>query len=74
MHVMEYMKGTCGFGTTFEQGAGSRLEMKLYVDSDYASKAMQKRSMTGMVVMCAGSCVTCSSRTQKCVMPFSNGS
>ena len=35
--------------------------------SDYASKATDRRSVSGVVVMCAGACVSFMSRTQKCM-------
>ena len=37
------------------------------MDSDYASKATDRRSVKGSAVMCAGACVSCFSGTQKSV-------
>ena len=60
-----YVKGTSEYGITFQRGGG--LDMEVYVDSDYASKATDRRSVSGVVVMCAGACVSFMSRTQKCM-------
>ena len=37
---------------------GSGFDFKLYVDSDFASRDTNRRSVSGGVVMCAGACVT----------------
>ena len=37
------------------------------MDSDFASRATDRRSASGGVVMCAGACVSFLSRTQKSV-------
>ena len=39
----------------------------MYVDSDYTSKATDRRSVSKSVVMYAGACVSFFSRTQKSV-------
>ena len=41
--------------------------MELFVDSDFASKATDRRSVSGAVVMFAGACVIHLCRTQKSV-------
>ena len=43
------------------------MHLELYVDSDNASKATDRSSVSGGVVMCAGACVSFFSRTQKSV-------
>ena len=43
------------------------LSMQVFVDADYASKATDRRSVSGDLVMCVGGCVSWFSRTQKCV-------
>ena len=63
--ILEYVFSTSGFGITFQRGSG--LELVAYADADYASKATDRRSVSGGVVMCAGACVCWFSRTQKCV-------
>ena len=37
----------------------------MYADADYASKAADRKSVSGGAVMCAGACVRWFSRTQK---------
>ena len=46
---------------------GSGVDLKLYVDSDFASRDTNRRSVSGGVVMCSGACVSFFSRTQKSV-------
>ena len=43
------------------------LGFEVYVDSDYASRATDRKSVSGGIVMCAGGCVPFFSRTQKSV-------
>ena len=49
-------------------GMGSGVDLELYVDSDFASRDTNRRSVSGGVVMCAGACVPFFSRTQKSVI------
>ena len=62
---MEYVFSTSDFGIAFQRGSG--LELVAYADANYASKAADRRSISGGAVMCAGACVCWFSRTQKCV-------
>ena len=48
-------------------GMGSGVDLELYVDSDFASRDTNRRSVPGGVVMCAGGRVSFFSRTQKSV-------
>ena len=41
--------------------------MLAFADADYASKAADRRSVSGGVIMCGGAAVSWFSRTQKCV-------
>ena len=52
-------------------GMGSGVDLELYVDSDFASRDTNRRSVSGGVVMCAGACVLFFARTQKSVTLFS---
>ena len=56
---------TSDFGITFQRGSG--LELVAFTDADYASKATDRRSVSGGATVCAGACVCWFSRTQKCV-------
>ena len=46
---------------------GSGVDLELYVDSGFASRDTNRRSVAGDVVMCAGACVSFFSRTQRSV-------
>ena len=46
----------------FQRGCG--VELVLYVDSDFASNAADRRSVSGALVMCAGACVAYLTQTQ----------
>ena len=41
--------------------------MQVFADADYPSKATDRRSVSGGLVMCGGASVSWFSRTQKCV-------
>ena len=41
--------------------------LKVFADADYASKATDRRSVSGGAIMCGGACVSWFSRTQTCV-------
>lgn len=56
IRVMMYVRGTSGLGITFQRGRG--VELSLYVDSDFAGRATNRRSISGALVMCAGGCVS----------------
>ena len=66
LHVLMYVRLTGGYGITFQRGTARDLGFEVYVDSDYASRATDRKSVSGGVVMCAGGCVSFFSRTQKC--------
>ena len=42
--------------------------MQVFADADYASKATDRRSVSGVVVMCEGGCMSWCSRMQKYFM------
>ena len=63
--ILEYVLGTSDLGVTFQRGRG--LELVGFADAVYATKATDRRSVSGGAVMCAGACVCCFSRTPKCV-------
>ncbi|CAB1119976.1 unnamed protein product [Ectocarpus sp. CCAP 1310/34] len=67
LHIVMYIRCTSAYGITFQRGTAGGVSLEVYVDSDYASKATDRRSVSGGVVMCAGSCVSFFSRTQKSV-------
>ena len=67
MHVLMYVRFTSSFGITFLRGMVGGDRMELFVDSDFASKATDRRSVSGAVVMFAGACVMYLRRTKKSV-------
>ena len=67
VHILMYIRFTSSYGITFQRGTASGVGLKVFVDSDFASKATDRRSVSGGVVMCAGACVSFFSRTQKSV-------
>ena len=71
MHVLMYVRFTSSFGITFQRGMVGGDQMELFVDSDLASKATDRRSVSGVVVMFAGACVMYLCRAQKSVALFS---
>eukprot|EP00904_Undaria_pinnatifida_P003311 jgi/Undpi1/12981/HiC_scaffold_7.g02646.m1 len=52
--ILDYVFFVSDFGITFQRGSG--LELVAYADADYASKATDRRSVSGGAVMCAGAC------------------
>ena len=67
LHILQYIRLTSGHGITFQRGVGSGVDLELYVDSDFASRDTNRRSVSGGVVMCAGACVSFFPRTRKSV-------
>ena len=67
MHVLMCIRFTSSFGTTFQRGMVGGDRMENFVDSDFASKATDRRSVSGAVLMFAGACVMYLCRTQKSV-------
>ena len=51
-------------------GMGSGVDLELYVDSDFASRDSNRRSVSGGVVMCAGACVSFFFLGRRKVSPF----
>ena len=64
---MEYINGTSEYGITFQRGTLSGISLEVFADADYASKATDRRSISGGLIMCGGASVCWFSRTQKCV-------
>ncbi|CAB1100747.1 unnamed protein product [Ectocarpus sp. CCAP 1310/34] len=65
--ILGYVVRTSDLGITFRRGSVAGLSMEVFVDADYASKAADRRSVSGGLVMCGGGCISWFSRTQKCV-------
>ena len=65
--ILEYINGTTEYGITFQRETLSGISLEVFADADYASKATDRRSVSGGVIMCGGASVCWFSRTQKCV-------
>ncbi|CAB1106091.1 unnamed protein product [Ectocarpus sp. CCAP 1310/34] len=65
--ILGYVRRTSWMGITFEGGVVTGMSMQVFVDADYASKAADRRSVSGGLVMCVWGGVTWFSRTQKSV-------
>ena len=68
LFVLGYVKRTTNitFGITFKRDSAKGLSMLAFAGADYASKAADRRSVSGGVKMCGGAAVSWISRTQKC--------
>lgn len=55
LSISELLKDTSDFGTTFEQGNG--VEVEVFADAGYVSKATGRRSVSGGDLMCGGGAV-----------------
>ena len=64
--ILEYINGTSEYGITFQRGTLSSIWLEVFTDADYASKATDRRSVSGGAIMCGGASVCWFSRTQKC--------
>ena len=65
--ILAYINGTCGFGITYQRGTTVGISLEVFAEADYASRATDRRSVSGDEIMCAGVCVCWFSRTQKCL-------
>ena len=65
MQILSYLKGTKGLGITYVRGSGLGLEV--YADADYADKANDRRSVSGIAVTLGGTVVSHASKTQHVV-------
>ena len=66
--ILAHINDTSGFGITYQSGTLASVSLEFFGDADYASKATDRRSVSGGgAIMCGGACVCWFSRTQKCV-------
>lgn len=59
--IIAYLKGTRDLGNSFDWGG--RLKLSFHVDVNYADKANDRRSISGVAVMIGKTVVTVSSTT-----------
>lgn len=67
LSILGYAFRTSSLGISFQNGTVAGINMLVWADADYASRATDRRSVSGGVVMCAGGPILWHSRTQKCV-------
>ena len=65
LQIIRYLLGTKGLSLTFEWGSG--LEISVFVDANYAEKADDRRSVSGVSVTVGKSSASWFSSTQKIV-------
>ena len=65
--ILKYINGTSEYGITFQRGTLSGISLEVFADADYASKATDRRSVSGGLIVCGGASVYRFFRTQKCV-------
>ena len=64
--ILEFVRQTSSLGNTFQRETVGGLSIQVFADADYASKATDRRSVSGGLMVCRGVCVSWFSR-QKCV-------
>ena len=64
--ILAYINGIGGFVITYQRRTTVGVSLEVSADADYASKATDRRSVSGGIIMCAGACVCLFSRVQKC--------
>ena len=65
--ILKYINGTSEYGIIFQRENFSSISLEAFADADYASKATDRRSVSGEAIMCGGASVCWFSRTHKCV-------
>ena len=65
--ILEYINGTSEYRIRVQRGTLSGISLEVFADANYASKATDRWSVSGGLIMCGGASVCCFSRTQKCV-------
>jgi len=65
--ILNYLLETAHLGLKFKRDASVDVGTLVYVDADFASKANDRRSVSGAVLLVAGMIVAWFSRTQKCI-------
>ena len=65
--ILNYRLETAHLGLKFKRDASVDVGTLVYVDTDFASKANDRRSVSGAVLLVAGMIVAWFSRTQKCI-------
>ena len=70
--ILGYVRRTSSFGIAFRRGSEGRFNLQAFADADFVSKAADRTSVSGELIMCGGACVSWLSRTQECVTLSTN--
>ena len=65
LKIIEYLLGSKELGITFQRGLG--LSLDLFTDSNYAEKADDRRSVSGIAICFCGAVVSWASNTQRVI-------
>ena len=65
--ILNYLLETAHLTLKFSKDAAVEIGTAVFVDADFASKANDRRSVSGVIVLVAGCIVAWFSRTQKCI-------
>ena len=71
--ILDCVRQTSSFGITIQRGTVGGIRLQVFADADYASKAADRRLVSGGLVMCGGACVSWFSRTQKYATLYDGG-
>ena len=52
--ILEYINGTSEYEIRFQRGTLSSISLEVFADADYASKATDRRSVSGGLIICGG--------------------
>ena len=63
--ILEYINGISEYGIAFQRETLSSILLEVFADADYVSKATDRRSVSGGVIMYGGASVCWFFRTQK---------
>ena len=64
--ILEYIiSGASEYDITFQRGSLSSLSLEVLADADYASKATDRRSVSGRSIMCRNTSICWFPSTQK---------
>ena len=66
LRVLRYLKGTYGYGLLIN-GHHKDIEFEVYTDASFANLKNDRTSVSGFLVLLAGTCVSWSSSRQTCV-------
>lgn len=63
-HILRYIRGKTNFGIKFEK---TNIGLYAYVDADWGSDKLDRKSVSGFVILLSGGAISWCTRKQKCV-------